>query len=130
MFRRDSDAGLDRVETVIGRGAHLNGTFTGAGTLRIDGKVEGQVVHRGDVVVGETGLVEASIQARNVTIAGEVRGTVEAEGKLELVSTGKLTGDIKVAALIVNDGAYFQGSSTMRQSEDQARSRKPTAPAE
>ncbi|MDQ7794612.1 MAG: polymer-forming cytoskeletal protein [bacterium] len=120
MFKRDPDAGLERVETIIGRGAHLNGSLTGTGTLRIDGRVEGQVVHRGDVVVGETGLVEASIQARNVTVAGEVRGSVEAEGKLELISTAKLTGDVKAAALVVNDGAYFQGSSAMSRAEGKA----------
>ncbi|HCC33762.1 MAG TPA: hypothetical protein DEQ28_07705, partial [Clostridiales bacterium] len=87
MFRRDPDAGLERVETVIGRGATVNGTLNGTGTLRVDGKVEGQVVHRGDVVVGETGLIEAAIQARNITVAGEIRGSVEAEGKLELIAT-------------------------------------------
>jgi len=117
MFRRDPDAGLERVETVIGRGATVNGTLNGTGTLRVDGKVEGQVVHRGDVVVGETGLIEAAIQARNITVAGEIRGSVEAEGKLELIATGKLTGDIKVAALIINEGAFFQGSCAMRSAE-------------
>lgn len=113
MFRRDPDAALERVETVIGRGTHFNGSLTAVGTLRIDGKVEGQIVHRGDVVIGETGVVEASIQARNVTIAGEVRGGIEAEGKLELVATGKLSGDIKAGALIISEGALFQGSSAM-----------------
>lgn len=120
MFRRDPEAALERVETIIGRGAHFNGSLTGTGTLRVDGKVEGQIVHRGDVVVGETGLVEASIQARNVTVAGEVRGGIEAEGKVELIATGKLTGDIKAGALVINDGAFFHGSSTMTRSEGKA----------
>ena len=117
MFRRNPDAGLDRVETIIGRGANINGSLTATGTLRVDGKVEGQVTHRGDIVVGETGLVEATVQARNVTVAGELRGSVEAEGKLELIATGKLTGDIKVSALIINEGAFFQGSCAMRSAE-------------
>lgn len=120
MFRRDPEAALERVETIIGRGAHFNGSLTGTGTLRVDGKVEGQIAHRGDVVVGETGLVEASIQARNVTVAGEVRGGIEAEGKVELIATGKLTGDIKAGALVINDGAFFHGSSTMTRSEGKA----------
>jgi cytoskeletal protein CcmA (bactofilin family) len=128
MFKRDPDAGLDRVETIIGRGANVNGSLTGTGTLRVDGKVEGQIVHRGDVVVGETGLVEATLQARNVTVAGEIRGSVEAEGKLELVATGKLTGDIKVSALIVNEGAFFHGSCAMRGADPSGK--VPRKPAE
>jgi cytoskeletal protein CcmA (bactofilin family) len=126
MFKRDPDAGLDRVETVIGRGASLNGSFTGTGTLRVDGRVEGQVVHRGDIVVGEAGLVEANIQARNITVAGEIRGSVEAEGKLELTATGKLTGDVKVGALIINEGAFFHGSCAMKGVESTGKApRKP-----
>ncbi|HSW11152.1 MAG TPA: polymer-forming cytoskeletal protein [Bacillota bacterium] len=126
MFKRDPDAGLDRVETVIGRGATVNGSLNGTGTLRVDGKVEGQVMHRGDVVVGETGLIEATIQARNITVAGEIRGSVEAEGKLELIATGKLTGDVKVAALIINEGAFFHGSCAMRSAESPGKApRKP-----
>lgn len=104
----------DRVDTIIGKNTHIKGTITSTGVLRVDGKIEGQLVHRGDLIVGESGTIEATISVRHITIAGRVRGNVEAEGKIEIVSTGQLTGDVKSSGLIIADGAVFVGKSEMK----------------
>lgn len=119
MFKKGTGGGpsLDKVDTIIGKGTEFKGTLSSSGVIRVDGRFEGEILHRGDLVVGETGFVTANIKARHVTIAGEVRGNVEAEGKLELITSGRLFGDIKVAALVIGDGAVFRGSSEMRQPE-------------
>lgn len=121
MFKKVAGGGpsYEKVDTIIGKGTEFKGTLSSSGVLRIDGRFEGEILHRGDLVIGETGLVTANIKARHVTIAGEVRGNVEAEGKLELVTSGRLFGDIKVAALVIGDGAVFRGASEMRQPEKQ-----------
>ncbi len=103
----------DRVDTIIGKNTHINGTVTSTGVLRVDGKIEGQLIHRGDLIVGESGTVEATVSVRHITIAGRVRGNVEAEGKIEIVSTGQLLGDVKSSGLIIADGAVFVGKSEM-----------------
>lgn len=109
----------DKVDTFIGKGTEFKGTLNATGVLRIDGKVEGEVNTTGDVVIGETGRVEADIKTRHVTTAGEVRGNISAEGKLEIISTGKIYGDIKVMHLVINDGAVFEGKCEMLKKSDE-----------
>lgn len=113
MLRRDKtvSAAPDKVTTVIGRSAHVRGTITGEGSLRIDGRMEGEVEVAGDVYVGESATVHAVVKGRNVTIAGEVHGNVLAEERLELTPTGKLFGDIQARLLSIAEGAVFQGES-------------------
>ncbi len=101
------------VDTIIGRETQITGRLVAGGTIRVDGRVEGEIETDGDVVVGEPGKVAASIRARNVTIAGEVQGNIHAAGRLELVPSGKLYGDVEVAILAIEDGAIFKGMCEM-----------------
>lgn len=119
MFRKDLGPGMeqDKVNTLIGVGTEIKGTVKATGGIRIDGRVDGELLHDGDLIVGEEGVVEASIKTRNATIAGEVRGNVEASGRVEIVATGKVLGDIAVTTLIINEGAVFDGSCQMKQGE-------------
>lgn len=129
MFRRDVSPTpeQDKVNTLIGVGTEIKGTIKATGGLRVDGRVDGELVHEGDLVVGEEGVVEANIKTRNATIAGEVRGNIEASGRVEIVSTGRLLGDIVVTTLIVNEGAVFDGNCQMRQGEGgEVRPRRPS----
>ena len=81
MRRRDVQR--DKVETIIGKGSKIDGKIYITGSLRVEGRVEGEVKAGGDVFVGEEGLIVASVQARNIIIAGEVQGNVDALEKLE-----------------------------------------------
>lgn len=102
-----------KVDTIIGKETQVTGHVVAAGTIRVDGRIEGEIDAAGDVVVGEPGRVVASIRGRNVTIAGEVQGNVYAEGRLEIVPSGKLCGDVKTAVLAIEDGAIFKGMCEM-----------------
>ncbi len=128
MFRKDISPApeQDKVNTLIGVGTEIKGTVKATGGIRIDGRVDGEILHEGDLVVGEEGVVEATIKTRNATIAGEVKGNVEASGRVEIVSTGKLYGDIIVTTLIINEGAVFDGNCQMRQAEGGDARRKPS----
>ncbi|SJZ80504.1 bactofilin family protein [Selenihalanaerobacter shriftii] len=102
------------METIIGKGTKIEGTIETETSLRVDGALNGKLKSQGDVVVGEDGVLEADIEAKNITVAGSITGNVIASGKLVIVSTGKLIGDIKIANLIVEDGAVFKGQSESR----------------
>lgn len=112
-----------RIDTVIGKDTMVKGRIDAEGSLRIDGKYEGEIVTAGDLVVGETGVVNADIEAKNISIAGEVRGNVIARGKLELIPTGRLYGDVKMAVLVVEDGAVFHGQCEMSSPDGDLRER-------
>ena len=118
MFKKDNlETPPDKVNTVIGRDTHFNGTLKGNGLIRIDGEAEGTVIGTGDVIVGESGRVAVELKARNVTIAGCFEGNLEAEGKLELKRTASATGTFKVNGLIIEEGAVLAGSMDMKLKE-------------
>ncbi|MCL6580508.1 MAG: polymer-forming cytoskeletal protein [Firmicutes bacterium] len=130
MFRKDIAPApeQDKVGTIIGVGTEIKGSVRATGGIRIDGRVEGEIHHEGDLIIGEEGVVEASIKTRNATVAGEVHGNVEASGRVEIVSTGKIFGDIVVTTLVINEGAVFDGRCQMRQGEGEGASRRPGKP--
>ena len=79
--------------------------------LYIDGEVEGTVEaleHK--LTIGPNGTVRATIKAREVVVLGGIHGNVEATDKIEIRKDAKLTGDIRTARIIIEDGAYFKGS--------------------
>lgn len=105
----------EQVETIIGQATKIKGSVTAGGTIRVDGQVEGEIAAKGDIIVGETGAIQAQLKARSATIAGTVHGNVDVIDKLELTASGKLYGDIKTGVLIIGEGAIFKGSCEMRQ---------------
>lgn len=101
------------VGTIIGKETAVQGNMTGGGSLRVEGRVEGEIEISGDLFVGETGRVKANVRAQNVVIAGEVRGNVECVKRLEVAATGRLYGDIKTALLVIEEGAIIKGNMEM-----------------
>lgn len=121
MFKKDNmEVPSDKVNTIIGKDTVFNGTINGKGLIRIDGEAEGTITNQGDVVVGEGGRVSVDMKARNITIAGNFEGTLEAEGKLELKRTGTAIGTFKANALVVEEGAVLSGTMEMEHKEETA----------
>lgn len=106
-------------ETTIGTNTRFVGTLTSDGNVRIDGSVEGDIEILGNLIIGETGRVIATIKAQNVHVSGAVKGEVVAAENLEISPTGKLWGDIAAAALHIEPGGLFRGQSEMRTSVDE-----------
>ncbi|QDR83074.1 bactofilin family protein [Sporomusa termitida] len=103
----------DQVGTILGRDTSFKGSISSQGTIRIDGQHEGELVTVGDVVIGESGRLQAQLKACNVIIAGTITGNIEVSDKLELLPTAKVYGDIKVGILTINEGAVFRGACQM-----------------
>ena len=110
----------NKIETVIGSSVSLTGSLKAEGTIRIDGLFEGEIETAADVVIGRSGKVLANIKAQNVLVAGAVKGNITAVARLEIVSTGRVWGDIDVAALFVEEGGVFHGNSQMHGEGDTA----------
>jgi cytoskeletal protein CcmA (bactofilin family) len=106
-------------ETVIGSNTRFQGTLTSDGNIRIDGSVEGDVEVLGNLIVGETGRVIATIKAQNVHVSGAVKGEITAVEQLEISPTGKVWGDIITAALHIEPGGLFRGQSSMTSNIDE-----------
>ena len=99
--------------SVIGAGTVVTGNIKTEGSIRVDGKIVGNLVTQSDAAVGLNGVVEGSVDARNITIAGKVLGTLTALQKLVLESHSVLKGDLRTSRLVVDEGAVFDGRSSM-----------------
>jgi cytoskeletal protein CcmA (bactofilin family) len=99
-------------ETILGAGATLHGDLRSQGNVRLDGTFEGTLEIDGNVLVGETAKITADIHAKNVSIAGAVRGDVSGK-KVQLLRTARVWGDITASAISTEEGAFIDGKITM-----------------
>ena len=99
-------------ETVLGVGTTLKGDLKCQGNIRLDGTFEGTLEIDGNVLVGETAKITADINAKNVSIAGAVRGDVSGK-KVQLLRTARVWGDISATAMSTEEGAFIDGKITM-----------------
>jgi len=106
-------------ETIIGVNTTFVGTIKTDGNIRIDGTLEGDVEILGNLIIGETGRVIATIKAQNVHVSGAVKGEITAVEQLEISPTGKVWGDIVTAALHIEPGGLFRGQSAMSTNIDE-----------
>lgn len=109
-----------KVETVVGEGTQIKGTIQSMGVIRIDGYLEGNLDHQGDLIVGPKGRIHAGVRSKALASAGEIKGNVEVEGKLELLPGAYLEGDVRCGNLVIHEGARFVGRSHMAGASDEA----------
>jgi cytoskeletal protein CcmA (bactofilin family) len=106
----------NKLETLIGSNSEIKGDITAQGTMRIDGKITGNII-ADSVILGEDASVEGGIKARCVVIGGRVDGSIRAEELVEIKHTGKLVGDIYTSKLSVSEGGIFEGRSFIQKDE-------------
>jgi cytoskeletal protein CcmA (bactofilin family) len=100
-------------DTVLGASSSMVGKLHSEGNVRLDGEFTGTLEIKGNVLVGETAKINADIAARNISIAGAVRGNVTGN-KVQLLRTGRIWGDITANALTTEEGAFIDGKITMK----------------
>lgn len=104
---------LSNSSTLVGKGTVIEGSIETSGTIRIEGKVTGNVTSRSKVVLGPLSSVLGDILALNADIEGEVKGNLEIGELLTLKSTSVVEGDIQTSKLVVEPGATFNGKCSM-----------------
>ena len=99
--------------TVIGGSIVIDGEISGEEDLVIRGTVKGRVVLRENLIVEDSGVVEADIETQTVTVSGQVTGNIQAGERVEISSGGRMVGDIKSPRILIADGAVFKGNVDM-----------------
>ncbi len=116
------------ISTLIGVDARIEGHLDFAGTLRLDGQLEGQMTGRnGVLIVGEKAQIKADINVHKAVIMGTITGSVSALDKIELYPPAKITGDICAPMITIESGAILNGKCVMQKPEEAKG--KPPAPA-
>ena len=96
--------------TTIGNAVKIVGQIFTNEDLCVDGDIEGTIESQeSTITIGPRGRVQATIQARDVVILGQVQGNVEASVKVDLRKDAQLVGDITSSRVSIEEGAFFNG---------------------
>src|SRR5260370_13136318 len=99
-----------RAAACISQGIKIKGEVTGSEDLFVDGHVDGKLsLANGCLTIGPNGQVKADVTAREVIVRGKVEGKVSGRDKVQLWSTGQVTGEVQTDRLAVEDGAMLRG---------------------
>jgi len=97
----------------IDEGSEIEGKYTFSGTVMINGRFRGEIVSNDNLIVGEKGVVNASIRAGVVLVSGEVVGNVSASERVELRGNARVYGDVEAPVVVVEEGVLFEGHCRM-----------------
>ena len=114
--------------SLVSKNVRIEGEMEGPENLHVEGYIKGAIALSGDIFIGNTGIVEADCEAKNIVIQGEVTGNVTAHQQLEIHPSGKLIGDCIATSIDIKEGAVFEGRSMMTKSAHAA-SGRPSTPA-
>ncbi len=104
-----SDGRLPPPRPVLVRGAEFHGLLVTHGEVRVDGRVRGEILGADVLEIGESGEVEASIEADEVVVAGTFRGEIRARCRVELRATARVQGSIETPRLVLEEGSLLDG---------------------
>jgi cytoskeletal protein CcmA (bactofilin family) len=104
---------IGKVSGFIDKDTEISGDIRFKDSFRIDGKFKGKILAGNSLIIGETGELDADIDVGHISINGRVKGTLTATELIEIFSQGRVIGKMVTPKLIIEEGAFFQGSCMM-----------------
>lgn len=106
---KEPTRGSSDLTAFIDEGSEIEGKYTFNGTVMLNGKFSGEIVSNDSLIIGEKGVVNATVRAGVVLINGEVIGNVFATERVELRGTARVYGDVEAPVIVVEEGVRFEG---------------------
>ncbi len=113
MAKNEDHKVIERITTTLGKETDFHGTMRFKESLKIDGVFTGEIVSAGFLYIEQGASITANIHVGSVVVGGTVKGNIEATEKLEMLSTGKVFGNIRTGKLKIADGVVFEGKCEM-----------------
>ncbi len=98
---------------LIGSGTTVEGKIRCQGSMRVDGKIVGDVSIGESIAVGVSGEIEGNVTSKNATIGGKIRGSIIAAEKIVFEEKSVVKGDVRAARLVIDEGCVFDGKVAM-----------------
>ena len=102
-----------RLGAFLDEGSEIEGKYTCTGTVMLDAKLRGEITAKDTLIIGDRGVVHATVQAATVVVHGEVVGNVTASERVELKGSARVTGDVEAPVISVEAGAVLEGHCRM-----------------
>jgi cytoskeletal protein CcmA (bactofilin family) len=105
---------VEEVVAFLGKGTDFRGVLNFEGTIRVDGRLEGEVFTKDTLIVGETAEIMGNLNVGTIISSGKITGNITATVKAQLIAPGSLTGDVHTPVLHVEEGFYLNGRCEMK----------------
>ena len=110
----DPNFGSEKVVAFIGQGVEFKGVINYKGSVRIDGKLDGELHTDGTLLVGKEAIITAKISAGSVISKGQITGDIVAKEKVLLLSSAHMDGSLNTPQLSIEEGVIFNGTIEMK----------------
>ena len=101
------------ITAFLGKGTEFKGVLSFEGTIRVDGRVEGEVISKDTLIAGDGAYLQGEITVGTIICSGKIVGNVNASQKVHIIAPGIVQGNIKTPKLIIEEGVTFDGKSEM-----------------
>lgn len=116
-------------KNILTSDVELTGTLKFDTELIFDGKMDGEILSEGTLILGKNAVVKGEVRTKSVTIHGSVNGNVTVQERCELKSNAELLGDLKAMRIIIEEGATFIGHSEVTPAKGGGFQSRVTTPA-
>jgi cytoskeletal protein CcmA (bactofilin family) len=103
----------EEILTILGEDFECEGNIKCKSTLRIEGKITGDIAVKKGIILGQKGIVKGNIDTETAIIFGNVNGNVKVK-HLEIKETGNINGDVKTEYLVIEIGGKYNGKLDMK----------------
>ena len=103
----------EEISVFWGKDSLLKGIVTSEGIFRLDGKVEGEIHHRGTLIIGETAVIKGRVEASTLILNGRLEGDATAGERIEIQASGKLFGTLSTPVVVIQAGGILEGNCNM-----------------
>jgi cytoskeletal protein CcmA (bactofilin family) len=100
-------------QTIIAHGLTIEGEITSEDEVTVAGTVRGRLSSEASIAIDNGAVVEADVTAGSLSVGGSVTGNVTATDRVDLLTGGRLVGDVRTARITIQDGASFKGNVDM-----------------
>jgi cytoskeletal protein CcmA (bactofilin family) len=101
------------INTILGKETSFKGVLTYEGTVKIDGNVEGEIIAKDTLIIGEDAEINANIDVGRLISRGRIRGNITVKDRAEFFAPAVLHGNIHTPVIVIEDGVIFEGKCEM-----------------
>lgn len=101
------------ITAFLGKGTEFKGVLSFEGTIRVDGKVEGEIVSKDTLIAGDGAILQGEVSVGTLILSGKVIGNISAGQKVHILAPANIQGNIKTPKLIIEEGVTFDGKCEM-----------------
>jgi cytoskeletal protein CcmA (bactofilin family) len=113
LWSRKGKSAPKGITAFLDEGSEMEGKYTFRGTALINGRFKGEIVSTDTLIIGERGVVNATVRAGAVVISGEVVGGLLATERVEMKKSARVFADVEAPVVVMEEGVLFEGHCRM-----------------